>query len=603
MFKKLMNRIWEDRIWVYTFIAIVLKCIVFLGFTLDKTVSTSYFMSAFFMSVPRLPFYLGFAGVFLCFAFLFKGRMRLWSLIAFNTFISALLLIDLWYYRGFNTMTTFHLLQQTTNLDNLSGSVLSMIHGVDLVFIVDLILLVMVAVKFKNLNRGTQRSLPLFLVLLLVSLSVVCYIPVKVNVFGQKDNRAIFSMLDANITSYNLSPIGYHVLNTYSFLKDNRKLALNKKQKEEIETWFAKKEQGLPDNKYKGMMKGKNLIVIQLESFEDFVLNRKVAGQELTPNLNKLLKNSLRFTDISEQVNQGTTSDAEFMTNTGIYPLRQGSTFFRFPYNSYPNSLPKLMEKSGYSTLAIHSDKGSYWNWMISLSSIGFMDCIDATAFTHDESIGMGLSDGSYLRQIIPILSKQKQPFYSFIVTLSNHAPFDLPKKYRELTLDKDLDSSTVGGYFQSVRYVDTQLGLFMENLKTAGLLDNSVIVMYGDHEGIHKYYQKDVNDAASKEKEWLDNHKRVPFIIYQKDLTGEEISTVGGQADIMPTLSYLMGVDEKDVIPSTSGRNLLKTGKSFTVLRNGDVVGENISPEEKEHAVKGLEIADLLIRSNYFLK
>lgn len=600
MIKKLVTGLKEDKIWIYTFIAILAKCIIFLGFTLDKTVSSSYFRSAFRMSTPRLPFYLGFTGIFLCFAFLIKGRGRLWTLISFNFLISALLLVDLWYYRGFSTMTTFHLLQQTTNLDNLSGSVLSMIQMNDVIFIVDIAALVIGAIFFKGLNRNVSRSIPAFLAIFLLSLSTVCYIPVKVNFFGFIDDKAIYSMLDANITSYNLSPIGYHVLNTYSFLKDNRQLKLSSKKKAEIEEWFDKKAENLPDNKYKGLLKGKNLIVVQLESFESFVLNRSVNGQELTPNLNRLIKTGLNFSNIHEQVNQGTTSDAEFMLNTSVYPLRQGSTFFRFPYNSY-NSLPKLLEKNRYSTVAIHSDKGSYWNWMISLSSIGFQDCIDSTAFVHDESIGMGLSDGSYLKQVVPMLAGKKQPFYSFIVTLSNHAPFDLPADHRELQLEPELDKSTLGGYFQGARYVDTQIGKFIGNLESSGLLDNSVLVFFGDHEGVHKYYQKDINALKSPEEDWLDNKKRIPFIVYSKDLQAQEISILGGQIDIMPTLCYLMGIEEKDLSHSAFGRNLLKTDKSFVVLRNADFLSENASAD-REHSIKGLEIADTVIRSNYFL-
>lgn len=602
MFRKLVTALWNEKIWIITLIAIIVKCILFLGFTLDKTVASSYFMQAFDMAVPKLPFYFGFTGVFLCFSFLLKSKGKLWSLIGFNTLVSVILLIDLWYYRGFSTMTTFHLLQQTTNLNNLSGSILSMIHGIDVVFILDLLLLIPLAIGYKSMGMGMKRSIPVFLAMFLASLSVIGYIPVKVNFFGYKDEKALFNMLDANITAYNLSPIGYHVLNTYSFIKDSRKVNLSSTQKQEIQDWFSKKEQNLPDNKYKGLFKGKNLIVIQLESFEQFVLNRSVNGQELTPNLNKLMNNSLNFTNLFEQVNQGTTSDAEFMLNTAIYPLRQGSTFFRYPYNSY-NSLPKLLEKNGYSTTAIHSDHGSYWNWMLALSSIGFQDCIDSTAFQQDEAIGMGLSDGSYLRQLLPMLEKKKQPFYSFIVTLSNHAPFNLPKKYRELTLDKELDATTLGGYFQSVRYVDTQLGKFFEGLQANGMLDNSVVVLYGDHEGIHKYYQKEVNDVAAPEEGWLENHKHLPFIIYSKDLQPEEITAIGGQVDIMPTLCYLMGVDEKDLTRFTIGRNLLNTRQSFAVLKNADYIGEDTVKEQREHSIKGLEIADLIIRSNYFEK
>src|SRR3712207_218879 len=121
-------------------------------------------------------------------------------------------------------------------------------------------------------------------------------------------------------------------------------------------------------------------------------------------------------------------SDAELLANTSIFPVRRGSTFFRYPNNTYPSSLPKLLEDIGYNTIAIHPDKGSYWNWLPSLSSIGFKKCIDSSHFNMDETIGLGLSDGSFFKQLVPILKQQKNPFYSFSITLSNHAPFSMPE-------------------------------------------------------------------------------------------------------------------------------------------------------------------------------
>jgi phosphoglycerol transferase MdoB-like AlkP superfamily enzyme len=136
------------------------------------------------------------------------------------------------------------------------------------------------------------------------------------------------------------------------------------------------------------LLKGKNLIFIQLESFENFVIGQKINNQEITPNLNRFLKNSIYFDSIEEQVHLGTSSDSDLLVNASVYPVRSGSTFFRYPDNTY-NSLPKLLEKSGYSTLAIHPDKGAYWNWMPALKSMGFQKCIDASYFNMTEFIGL----------------------------------------------------------------------------------------------------------------------------------------------------------------------------------------------------------------------
>ena len=348
------------------------------------------------------------------------------------------------------------------------------------------------------------------------------------------------------------------------------------------------------------MFKGKNLLIIQFESLEKFVINQKIDGQEITPNLNKLLKNSLYFTNYYEQVGEGTSSDADLMTNTSIYPISSGATFFSYPDTHYI-SLPKLFNNMGYTTTAIHPDSGSFWNWMPALKAFGFGTCIDSSRYNITETIGMGISDGTYLPQVEPIIVKQKQPFYTFLVTLSSHIPFQLPNKYKELKLSLALDNSKLGGYFQCIHYSDKQLGIFFDNLKKDGILDNTVIVIYGDHEGVHKYYAPEIRDLKPSETWWLDNHKQLPLIIYNNQLKGEEIKTIGGQIDLFPTVASLMGIDQKNYSGSVIGRNLLNTNKNFVVLRSKQFISDKPNDKEKASATQGLSIADSVIRSDYF--
>ncbi|HUX46372.1 MAG TPA: LTA synthase family protein, partial [Desulfosporosinus sp.] len=290
----------------------------------------------------------------------------------------------------------------------------------------------------------------------------------------------------------------------------------------------------------------------------------------------------------------------DLMTNTSVYPVRQGSTFFRFPGNTY-NSLPKILESHGYNTLAIHPDKGGYWNWRQALTAIGFQKTIDESYFQMDERIGLGISDRSYLRQVGSVIKAEKQPFYTFLVTLTSHAPFDLPTQYRDLKLDPVLDESKLGGYFQSIHYTDQQIGAFIDKLDKDGLLDNTVIALYGDHTGVHKFYDDEIKQLKNPESWWLEGHLQIPLIIYSKGMTGEKIKTTGGQIDILPTLAYLMGVDRKEYEGTAMGRNLLNTNRDFAVLASGKLVGSLPSDKERESAKLGVGIADEIIRSNYF--
>lgn len=590
----------KDIVLYFTLISLLLKSIAFV-LLINSEKATSFNFGWAFYGNPHMMVYICFIAALLSFSFLFKKRAHLWYLIIINIMVTALIICDLWYYRGFNNFITLHALKQTTNLDNLSSDIVSMMRNIDLIFIIDILILIPICIRLRSIYTNQKRVPLFFFTLLIFSVSYIWISHYKIDIVDKGQKTILFRICwTPNQTMANLSPIGYHIYDGYNYWEDNKPYNMSTEEKQQIQSWFNDKKENLQDNKYKDLFKGKNLIVIQVESLENFVVGQKINGQEITPNLNKLLKNSLYFNNFHEQVYNGTSSDADLLTNTSVYPVRRGSTFFRYPNNTY-NSLPKLMENIGYSTIAIHPDKGSYWNWMPALTSMGFQKTIDSSFFNMDETIGLGLSDGSYLKQIEPVIKAEKQPFYSFAVTLTSHGPFDLPSKYRELQLDEKLDETKLGGYFQSIHYVDKHLGTLFDNLEKDGILDNSVLVIYGDHTGVHKYYEDEVAKITPQEDWWQGNDWRIPLIMYEKDLNGETINTIGGQIDLMPTLAYLMGVNKEDYEQTAMGRNLLNTNKNFAVLANGKYIGDKTSDKEELEAINGLDIADKLLRSNYF--
>jgi len=592
----------KEALFLYTTLALLTKFVLFLGL-INNTNATSFnFVKAFwsFNSPPPLVVYVSMIVIVLSFALLFKGRTRFWFLVICNSFISLLLVADLMYYRGFSSFVSPYLFSQTTNLDNLSSSIVSMLRPIDLLFLLDLLVLVGIGLKSKIFYAKAESNLVTLLFLLALSVSYVQYQHVQLDLKGKGETMMFRVSCSPNQTMSNLSPLGYHAFEIYNYYKDKQTPKLTSQENQQIKNWFAQNQEKLPENKFKGIFKGQNLIILQVESLENFVINQKVNGQEITPNLNKLLSNSFYFSNFYEQVHNGTSADADLMTNTSVYPVRTGATFFRFPNNTY-NSLPEILQGMGYSTLAIHPDKGSYWNWVPALTSIGFEKTMDETQFNTDEKIGLGLSDGSYLKQIAPIIKSEKQPFYNFMVTLTSHNPFELPDQYRKLVLSEDLNKTKLGGYFQSVNYTDKQIGNFIGTLDKNGILDNTVVVIYGDHTGVHKYYNDEVKQVQPQENWWLDDSKRIPLIIYHKGLKGREIAITGGQIDTMPTVAYVMGIEEERYKNTVFGRNLLNTNKDFTVMDNKQYVGEATSNDDLQNQIKGIDLADMIIRKNYF--
>ncbi|MCX7710799.1 MAG: LTA synthase family protein [Clostridia bacterium] len=590
----------KDILWHYTFLALLFKSVAFIGFLINEGLARPH-MTLAYHAIPSVTIYGSFIVTILAFAFFFKGKGHLWFLATVNGIVSVLLMFDLWYYRGFGTLLNLHLLKQVANLQNMSDSILSMARPVDLIFIFDVLIILVIVFFSKNPYKGMSRSIFMFSLLFVACSGYIAYTHYKVDIVEKGQNQILFRICwTPKQTIMNLSPIGYHIYDTYNYWEDNIPLKLSQEETAEIKKWFEDKKENLPDNKYKEMFKGKNLIFLQVESLENFVINQKINGQEITPNLNKLYKNSLYFSNIHEQVYNGTSSDSDLMSNTSVYPVRKGSTFFRYPYNTY-NSMPKLMETLGYSTLAIHPDKGAFWNWMEALKSFGFDRLLDSENFVQDEKIGLGLSDGSFLRQVGDEIVKQKQPFYTFMVTLTSHGPFDIEKQYRELKLDEAMDKTKLGGYFQSIHYTDKHIGNLISRLEKDGLMDNTVIVIYGDHCGVHKYYHDELKDITPAEDWWAQKNTEIPLFIYSKQIQGEVIETRGGHVDIMPTVAYLMGVDENVYMDTAMGRNLLKTKKSYAVLADRSFIGDPGNEQYKDEAIKGIDIADKIIRSNYF--
>ncbi|KHD35908.1 phosphoglycerol transferase [Clostridium acetobutylicum] len=588
-----------DVLFIITFFILILKFSIFIGFT---TITNANLLTVFngFFNIASYSILIIFTLGYLSIALLFKNRARGTALIVLNLIMSIILLGDLWYYRGFNSFLSFHLLKETTNLDDLQGSIIAMIHKEDLIFVVDLVIIAAVYLFSRNSYKKCKRNIKLFAIFILVAM---LYIPVSIKIFHNYTYKYwTASRWNPIYTMERISPIGYHVYDGIDFFSDLKPLALNKKDKGKIKVWYKENQENLPDNKYKGMFKGKNLLVIQTESLENFVINQKIDGQEVTPNLNKMIKNSIYFSNYHENVNLGVSSDADLMTNTSIYPVRRGSTFFRFPDNKY-NSLPSIMKQYGYYTMAIHPDKAMYWNWMPALSAMGGFDrTIDSSHFNEYEKINLGISDGAYLKQLEPMIVNEQKPFYDFVVTLTNHTPFVLPTKYRELKLDKAFDSTEMGGYMQCIHYTDKQIGIFLDKLRNAGVLQNTVVVIYGDHTGIHKYFQSEIPKMPGIKNWMIDDQMKIPLIVYDGSgkMQQEEKNVTGGEIDLMPTILYTIGVDKKYYEQTVMGRNLLNTNKDYDLLTNGKILG-NPSAEDKKHLSKAFNISDDIIQGQYF--
>lgn len=300
-------------------------------------------------------------------------------------------------------------------------------------------------------------------------------------------------------------------------------------------------------NHYEGIAEGKNLIVIQLESVQNFVIGTSYHGQEITPNINKLLGNdSLYYDHYYSNIGKGNTVDAEFSSMNSLYPVIDREVYSLYQENTF-NGLPWILRNQGYETMAIHGYEAEFWNRENAYPYQGFQEFYSQEDLVSDDVIGLGISDKSMFKQTVDILKKQEEPYFSFIVTLTNHHPYILSEELSHIKLAEEDEGTAFGNYLQTVHYTDEAIGEFIEKLKEEGLYEDTVIVLYGDHHGLNSTMEEN-NTTVSRFLGYdydFDQMFRVPLIIHVPGSgVNETISTVGGQIDFLPTITNLFGIE-----------------------------------------------------------
>ena len=340
-----------------------------------------------------------------------------------------------------------------------------------------------------------------------------------------------------------------------------------------------KQNESIPENKYTNILKGRNVIAIHAESIQNFVLNTQFNGQDVAPNLKRLANEGLYFSNYYAQESVGTSSDSEFTFLTSLMPASSGTVAISYWDREYNTSLKEL-KKMGYYTFSMHANNGTFWNRHLIHPKYGYDNFYYYTKdYEIDEVLGMGLSDKSFFRQSVPKIkevSENNQNFYGTLIMLTNHTPFDAAsqvdfdvdykyEKKNEITGEMEivsapfLEDTTLGNYMKTVHYADEAIGEFINELDEAGLLENTVIVIYGDHDAKIKkseylYYYNydpytdsvlDEDDPNYKDIDSFDYelNRKVPFIIWTKDKAVQgEINEVMGMYDAAPTLGNMLG-------------------------------------------------------------
>lgn len=465
-----------------------------------------------------------------------------------------------------------------------------------------------ILLKINNIKKAIL-SRPKFGILRFISI-IICIsivISVKSNKIVVPDTRTYRGIFTKSwnvedTVSY-AGVVGYHYIEGYNLLKDGINGIITKEDKKKVKNWIDYNREDIPDNEYRGVLRNKNVIIIQVESLENFVINKKTNGKEITPFLNKLSKESIYFSSIYQQNNAASSIDCDFMVNTSIFPLGGNTiTAIAHSQNTYKNSLPRVLKSEGYNTSTAHAEITGNFSWgETHKNSFGVDNIYDVNTFSVKEVVGYGISDKCLYPQVAEKLASTKKPFLYQFATLSSHGPFNIDKKYRTLNLPKEIDESYLGGYFESINYADRQLENFFNILGSNRLLDDSVVVILGDHTGVHKYYNDEIQNLDYEDGWWKDQDYKIPMFIYANGINPKEVIASGGQVDLLPTLLYMMGVDKDKYENTSMGRNLINTNRDATIRPDGTIYGEPKDEEEIAHLKEAYEIGSIIINKNYY--
>ncbi|AZV57449.1 LTA synthase family protein [Clostridium sp. AWRP] len=516
--------------------------------------------------------------ILISFSLLLKKKSRISFLYTVDIIISLILIADLMYYRYFKDITTVAAIKNAKLLKGVSASVTSVASVKDLWYLVDILILVPLKRKYKKAEFGIvpmRRRLVSFIVILAVGVGINAKTFYRVS----KEQPTLLTAMSNRIyLTTMIGNVNFHIVDSYNYistsLKNSKKLSTDEENK--IKTFLQNNNNTTGETNFKGLAEGKNLIVIQVEALQGFVINQKINGQEITPNLNRWVNKCMYFDNYYYQVAGGNTSDAELMSNNSLYPAQSGAAYYTYSGNKYDSIASELKDKN-YYTAALHGNTEGFWNRNVMNKAQDFDDFFGEHSFDASEQIGLGISDKSFLNQSLEKMKTFKQPYYSFLVTLTSHYPYEAVDKYGSFDVGQ-YKGTLLGNYLQAIHYTDAQLGEFLDKMEEEGMMKNSIVALYGDHFAIPK---DNINQLFSFENEsrnddyaWF-KYQKVPLLIH---FPGDKYAGVNHkytcQMDLYPTLANLYNLPKNYMF----GKDMLNGDSEKVVFRNGSFIdGKNL--------------------------
>lgn len=519
--------------------------------------------------------------------------------------IPVWVLLDIWficnllYFRTYLSAIPLSSYFLAGNLSDFMPSVWASFRWVDLLFPLTTIIGV-TAMLTKKLRQ--KMTIP-FSKRVFFSVFLLLCVLLGAAVYSRGGFRQEYGQLQFSAHDYASGPALYTLFGTVYYDYLNGYQPLTESQKQEINDWIAHTPELSPID---SLATRDNCIVIIVESFESWVLNLSVENQEITPNLNRLLKepNTLYAPHVYTQVNGGRSIDAQLLFLAGMLPLKTGCYSSNFPTNTY-HALPKaLKEFKNTRNYLLTVDKTKTWNQGTVAHGFGIDTIISYPDFRMTETFGnrTRLGDRAFFTQCIEKMKNGEiwrpgENAFIQMVTYSGHSPFKMPEELKSVHFS-DRIPEMMADYMSVAHYTDEGIGKFIEYLKSRPEYAHTMIVITGDHEGLADN-RKDLCATAAG-RGIVSDKEFTPFIVLNSPVP-MHYTGVMGQVDIYPTMLNLLGLENYSW--KGIGRSILDPGKPQVAIspRTYHIEGDTTSVSEYEMRRLRLSpaISDLLIRFN----
>lgn len=541
---------------------------------------------------------ISFIVVIICFLCVLPNRPRTIIAIVTNILLSVLLFSDNIYYTYSNSVLS---IAQITNLqygEEIMSTLPMVIEAKQILYFFDIIIIILLfiirVIRLEKKDKKTKKQLIAKIIVGVIGLIIFCIIGVQ---YIEKGKQLSYNK-DLQIKESTI--FGYHIYDIESVINikkqtkyKNFKDMMNdyEELKKEYNTEYGEVQYDL-----KGKLKNKNVIIVQLESVQEFVVNKEINGEQITPNLNKFLAQNIEFTNMHMQ-SYSTTADSEHTTITSLYPMENGMSFSKYYTNTY-DDLFKMFNKAHYHTSYMHGNYPYFWNRGNVYGRLGLDDLSLKEQFDDlSENINGDLSDELLYKQAVQKLQQYKEPFISYIVAASSHTPYTLEglQDRNKITIDVGKYKDTYfGNYLEAVNYADYAFGVFIEELKNANLYEDTTILVFGDHNGLNMYNEEMIDFLQYIDKDITDvdlklNYTRVLCGMKIPGITDIEIDKPINKLDVKPTLTYLCDVQDGISL----GTNMFAK-KDFVCLNNERIITKDYYYDEDWYDIKTGEKLDL---------